>query len=40
MKKILIIGGEGYIGSRLSRDFSKKYDVTSLDACWFFNQPY
>jgi nucleoside-diphosphate-sugar epimerase len=38
MKKILIIGGEGYIGSRLFKDFSKKYDVTSLDACWFCNQ--
>jgi len=35
MKKILIVGGEGYIGSRLSLDFSKKYNVTSLDVCWF-----
>ena len=35
MKKILIIGGNGYIGSRLYKDYSKKYDVTLLDTCWF-----
>jgi len=35
MKKILIVGGEGYIGSRLASDFTKKYNVTSLDVCWF-----
>ncbi len=35
MKKILIVGGEGYIGSRLTSDFTKKYNVTSLDVCWF-----
>lgn len=35
MKKILIIGGDGYIGSRLCQDFSNKFEVTSLDTCWF-----
>ncbi len=35
MKKVLIVGGEGYIGSRLASDFTKKYNVTSLDVCWF-----
>ena len=35
MKKILIIGGGGYIGSRLSLDLSNSYEVTRLDLCWF-----
>jgi nucleoside-diphosphate-sugar epimerase len=35
MKKILIIGGDGYIGSRLYLDLCKEYEVTSLDLCWF-----
>lgn len=39
MKKILLIGGNGYIGNRLYKDYSSKYKVTSLDICWF-NEPY
>lgn len=35
MKKILLIGGDGYIGSRLLLDLSLTYDVTSLDVGWF-----
>jgi len=31
MKKILIIGGAGYIGSRLCDDYKDVYDVTSVD---------
>lgn len=35
-KKILIIGGNGYIGSRLYELLLKKnYDVDNLDLCWF-----
>lgn len=39
MKKILVIGGNGYIGSRLIYDLHTKYSITSLDICWF-NKPY
>lgn len=39
MKNILVIGGNGYIGSRLIYDLHTKYNVTSLDVCWF-NKPY
>jgi len=39
MKKILIIGGAGYIGSKLYLDYKSKHDVTLLDICWF-NKPY
>lgn len=35
MKKILIIGGSGYIGSRLIKEYLKKYSITTLDLCWF-----
>lgn len=35
MKKILIIGGNGYIGSRLIYDLSSKYEIHSIDICWF-----
>jgi nucleoside-diphosphate-sugar epimerase len=31
MKKILIIGGNGYVGSRLCNDYKDTYDVTSID---------
>jgi nucleoside-diphosphate-sugar epimerase len=37
MKKILIIGGNGYIGNRLYKDYYLQYDVTSVDICWFNN---
>jgi len=37
-KKILIAGGAGYIGTRLTTDLLKKgYDVTVLDLLWFGN---
>jgi len=35
MKKILIIGGNGYIGSRLIKDYSNQYDITNVDICWY-----
>jgi nucleoside-diphosphate-sugar epimerase len=35
MKKILIIGGDGYIGSRLQKDLVPEYELTILDSCWF-----
>jgi nucleoside-diphosphate-sugar epimerase len=38
MKKILIIGGDGYVGSRLCLDLADQFDVTSLDIGWF-NKP-
>jgi len=38
MKKILIIGGDGYVGSRLCLDLADQFDVTSLDIAWF-NKP-
>lgn len=34
MKKILVIGGNGYIGSRLIYDLSSKYEIHSIDICW------
>ena len=33
--KILLIGGNGYIGSRLYDYLSPNYDITNVDACWF-----
>lgn len=38
MKKILVIGGNGYIGSRLIYDLCLKYTIHSIDICWF-NKP-
>jgi nucleoside-diphosphate-sugar epimerase len=37
-KKILIIGGNGYIGSKISSDLSVDHEVQVLDLCWF-NDP-
>ena len=34
-KRILLIGGCGYIGSRLYSVLSKTYEVVSIDTCWF-----
>ena len=36
--KVLLIGGNGYIGNRLYKDLSNEYDITSVDLCWF-NEP-
>ena len=38
MKKVLIIGGAGYVGSRLIEDYKNIYDITNVDLCWF-NEP-
>jgi UDP-glucose 4-epimerase len=36
MKKILLLGGNGYIGCRLYDHLkSLNYDVTNIDLCWF-----
>lgn len=34
-KKVLVIGGNGYIGSRLIHDIQSKYVVHSIDLNWF-----
>jgi len=34
-KQVLIIGGNGYIGSRIIHDLSSTYDISSVDLCWF-----
>ena len=38
MKSILIIGGCGYIGSRLYEKLNKKHNVESIDLEWFGNE--
>ena len=35
MKKLLITGGAGYIGTRLCNQLIKKYDITVCDLFWF-----
>lgn len=35
MKKILLIGGNGYIGSQFYNLFKDKYNITIIDICWF-----
>ena len=34
-KTVLIIGGNGYIGSRLIHDLRSEYQLDSVDICWF-----
>lgn len=34
-KSILVIGGAGYIGSRLRLELAKSYTVDSTDCCWY-----
>ena len=36
-KKILVIGGAGYIGTELCNSLYTKYDITCLDTFWFGN---
>lgn len=35
MSKILILGGDGYIGSRLKIDLDQNHEVTAVDTGWF-----
>lgn len=35
VQKVLIIGGNGYIGSRLIHDLHNIYEIHSVDICWF-----
>jgi nucleoside-diphosphate-sugar epimerase len=35
MKNILIIGGNGYVGSRLRQVLAQDYTVDSVDCCWY-----
>jgi len=35
MKKVLIIGGNGYVGSRLRQVLAETYNVDSVDCCWY-----
>jgi len=34
-KNVLVIGGAGYIGSRLRLELAKSYIVDSVDCCWY-----
>ena len=34
-QKVLIIGGNGYVGSRLIYDLHNTYNIHSVDICWF-----
>ena len=38
VKRILIIGGCGYIGSRLNNFLSEKYEISTIDLEWFGNE--
>lgn len=35
MKNVLVIGGNGYVGSRLRQVLAQQYDVDSVDCCWY-----
>lgn len=35
MKNILVLGGNGYVGSRLRQVLKELYNVHSIDCCWF-----
>lgn len=37
MKKILLIGGAGYIGTKFCQKFHNKYKITVVDPIWFEN---
>jgi len=34
-KSVLVIGGAGYIGSKLRLELAKQYSVDSVDCCWY-----
>jgi len=34
-KRVLVIGGAGYVGSRLRQVLGEKYTVDSVDCCWY-----
>lgn len=34
-KSVLVIGGSGYIGSRLRLELAKRHAVDSVDCCWY-----
>jgi len=40
MSKIVILGGDGYIGSRLKIDLGQDHDVTAVDTGWFSNDKF
>ena len=35
MKNVLVIGGNGYVGSRLRQVLAQIYTVASVDCCWY-----
>lgn len=35
LKKVLILGSNGYIGSRLHQKWNDIYDMSLVDSCWF-----
>ena len=35
MKKILIIGGAGYVGSKINEVLGSKYNIHNVDLNWF-----
>ena len=37
MKRILLLGGNGYIGNRLYKDHCNDYTIIVVDDCWFDN---
>ena len=39
MKKVLLIGSNGYIGTLLYKKFNKIYNITCIDDCWFNPPP-
>jgi len=35
MKKVLLLGSNGYIGSKFYNEFKDKYQISCVDTCWF-----
>ena len=38
MKKILVAGGAGYVGTRFCNEYCNIYDITVVDLFWFGDQ--